>query len=217
MGPVAPRQVGSSQTRARTRVPCIGRQILKHCATRQALRYCILKAILFPPREGFRRQELFFKPFPSCKNILWVLWICSTDVTRLPLLPGWQTVMKRIIIIRRRRKYNLLTLSRALLCRSHALFHFYTWGNWGLEKLLLVQGHAIKKGKILKNKGVEIFQYDFLKNSAFNSLHIGSSESADLLPSTDIYWNPTVSHSKKDGEIRVPRLWFQHWIEACHV
>ena len=27
----------SSQTRARTRVPCTGRQILNHCATREAL------------------------------------------------------------------------------------------------------------------------------------------------------------------------------------
>ena len=35
-GPVAPRHVGSSQTRARTRVPCIGRQILNHCATKEA-------------------------------------------------------------------------------------------------------------------------------------------------------------------------------------
>ena len=34
-GPVAPRHVGSSQTRARTCVPCIGRQILNHCATRE--------------------------------------------------------------------------------------------------------------------------------------------------------------------------------------
>ena len=35
-GPVAPRHVGSSQTRARTRVPCTGRQTLNHCATREA-------------------------------------------------------------------------------------------------------------------------------------------------------------------------------------
>ena len=35
-GPVAPRHVGSSQTRARTRVSCIGRQIPNHCATREA-------------------------------------------------------------------------------------------------------------------------------------------------------------------------------------
>ena len=34
-GPVAPRHVGSSQTRARIRVPCIGRQTLNHCATRE--------------------------------------------------------------------------------------------------------------------------------------------------------------------------------------
>ena len=35
-GLVAPRHVGSSQTRARTRVPCTGRRILHHCATREA-------------------------------------------------------------------------------------------------------------------------------------------------------------------------------------
>ena len=35
-GLVAPRHVGSSQTRARTRVPCVGRQILNHCTTREA-------------------------------------------------------------------------------------------------------------------------------------------------------------------------------------
>ena len=35
-GPAAPRHVGSSQTRARTRVPCIGRQTPYHCATREA-------------------------------------------------------------------------------------------------------------------------------------------------------------------------------------
>ena len=35
-GPAAPRHVGSSQTRARTRVPCIARQTLNHCATREA-------------------------------------------------------------------------------------------------------------------------------------------------------------------------------------
>ena len=44
-GPAAPRHAGSSQTRARICVPCIGRQILNHCATREAL-YCIFKSIL---------------------------------------------------------------------------------------------------------------------------------------------------------------------------
>ena len=37
-GPAAPRHVGSSQTGARTRVPCIGRRTLNHCATREARR-----------------------------------------------------------------------------------------------------------------------------------------------------------------------------------
>ena len=35
-GPSCPRHVGSSQTRAWTRVPCIGRRIPNHCATREA-------------------------------------------------------------------------------------------------------------------------------------------------------------------------------------
>ena len=35
-GPAAPWHVGSSQARARTRVPCISRQTLNHCATREA-------------------------------------------------------------------------------------------------------------------------------------------------------------------------------------
>ncbi|XP_049551200.1 solute carrier family 25 member 44 isoform X2 [Orcinus orca] len=35
-GPAAPRHVGSSRTGARTRVPCIGRWTLNHCATREA-------------------------------------------------------------------------------------------------------------------------------------------------------------------------------------
>ena len=35
-GPAAPRHVGSSQTRARTRVPCTSRQTPNHCATREA-------------------------------------------------------------------------------------------------------------------------------------------------------------------------------------
>ena len=42
-GPVAPWHVGSSQTRARTRVPCISRQTLNHCATREAHFSFILK------------------------------------------------------------------------------------------------------------------------------------------------------------------------------
>ena len=44
-GPVARRHVGSSQTRARTRVPCTGRQTPNHCATREALGEGFLKAV----------------------------------------------------------------------------------------------------------------------------------------------------------------------------
>ena len=38
-GLVAPQHVGSSRSRTRTHVPCIGRQILNHCATREARQF----------------------------------------------------------------------------------------------------------------------------------------------------------------------------------
>ena len=41
-GLVAPRHVGSSQTRARTRVLCVGRRILDHCATREVPKLCFI-------------------------------------------------------------------------------------------------------------------------------------------------------------------------------
>ena len=41
-GLVAPRHVGSCPTRARTRVPCTGRRVLNHCATREVPSKCFL-------------------------------------------------------------------------------------------------------------------------------------------------------------------------------
>ena len=94
---VAPQHVESSQTRARTRVPCIGRQILNHCATREvpnpfAFRVIICKDLLmsswafqwfcisivsFPLFSAYLCKLVIF-----CGGILWfpflcVLWICS--------------------------------------------------------------------------------------------------------------------------------------------
>ena len=45
-GPAAPRHAGSSQTRARTRVPCISRQTPNHRATREALCCRVLSRVL---------------------------------------------------------------------------------------------------------------------------------------------------------------------------
>ena len=50
--PAAPRHVGSSQTRARTRAACIGRQILNHCATREAPVHPVLIPLHFLELDG---------------------------------------------------------------------------------------------------------------------------------------------------------------------
>ena len=47
-GPAAPRHAGSSQTRARTRVPRTSRQTPNHCATREAPRQ-IFKTLFWSP------------------------------------------------------------------------------------------------------------------------------------------------------------------------
>ena len=59
-GPVAPRHVGSSQTRARTRVPCIGRQTLNHCATREAPLWPVLMLSMISQCNGM-----------NCSKVIW--------------------------------------------------------------------------------------------------------------------------------------------------
>ena len=46
-GLVVPRHVGSSRTRARTCVSCIGRQILNHCTTREVPVYLFYSSVFF--------------------------------------------------------------------------------------------------------------------------------------------------------------------------
>ena len=65
-GLVAPRHVGSSQTRAQTRIPCIGRQTLNHCATREAL-------------DFFYRTFFLFLIW-SCRSCLYILEINPLSV-----------------------------------------------------------------------------------------------------------------------------------------
>ena len=59
-GLVAPRHVGTSQTRARTRVPCIGRRILNRCATREVRLAVILIAIALTVCEFKENQHLYW-------------------------------------------------------------------------------------------------------------------------------------------------------------
>ena len=65
---VAPQHVGSSRTRARTHVPCIGRWILNHCATREV------------PSARFWIRLGFFLIL-SCMTCLYILEIKPLSVT----------------------------------------------------------------------------------------------------------------------------------------
>ena len=63
MGLVAPRHVGSSRTRGRTCVPCIGRQILNHCTTREVLNGLLLTKVCFI-QISLVYTNVFFHPGP---------------------------------------------------------------------------------------------------------------------------------------------------------
>ena len=66
-GLVAPRHVGSSWTRAQTRVPCIGRRILNHCATREAL---VIVFKFIKPDSKITDWNLFISLFNTHSSII---------------------------------------------------------------------------------------------------------------------------------------------------
>ena len=82
-GLVTPRHVASSQTRAQTHVPCIGRQTLNHCATREALEFIfvygvrecsnfILLAVQFSQHHLLKRLSFLHCIFlPHLSKIRW--------------------------------------------------------------------------------------------------------------------------------------------------
>ena len=77
-GLVAPRHVGSSQTRARTRVPCISRQTLNHCATREAPCPFLIRLLLL----------LFCFELYKFLNIFWILTLYQIyDLQIFSLIP----------------------------------------------------------------------------------------------------------------------------------
>ena len=75
-GLVAPQYVGSSRTRARTCVPCNGRQILNHCATREALNYTFLNNPILRKKPQGKLENIFELNKKWKKKKLSILW-CS--------------------------------------------------------------------------------------------------------------------------------------------
>ena len=86
MGLVAPRHMGSSRTRARTRVPCIGRRILNRCATRE------VPILLQPHPPALATTDLFsICVILSCqeccilngiiKHVTFGDWLCEQSIT----------------------------------------------------------------------------------------------------------------------------------------
>ena len=78
MGLVTLRHVGSSQTRAQTHVPCIGRWILNHCTTREAPVKAILMWSHYLNLFEFAPDK--WKRFLKLKITCWGKWYVSLSV-----------------------------------------------------------------------------------------------------------------------------------------
>ena len=82
-GPAAPWHVGSSQTRARTRVPCIGRQILNHCATREAP---VSQFLMSAVHQAVQPPHCLFSHLDRSSVQLQLIWLLRMQMHFSPLV-----------------------------------------------------------------------------------------------------------------------------------
>ena len=98
-GPAAPRHVGSSQTRARTRVPCISRQTPNHCATREALlfssAFCFsslfYKSVITAQSWNLEQIRQISEPFVS-RGSPCVLWNKAGGKIQRQIVVPWNQI-----------------------------------------------------------------------------------------------------------------------------
>ena len=86
MGLVAPRHVGSSRTRDRTRVPCIGRRILNHCATREVPRVGIFILLMDVSQVPGTMSDHF-----RCSTDICTVVVGTVAQSRAPGRQGWSS------------------------------------------------------------------------------------------------------------------------------
>ena len=92
-GPAAPRHVGSSQARARTHVSCISRQVLNHCATREAQNFRLLKQCYWPLLKSIEitfRERLAFRHVDRHQKVAF----CRAEYARIRSRECQQREMK---------------------------------------------------------------------------------------------------------------------------
>ena len=87
MGLVAPRHVGSSRTRDRTRVPCIGRWTLNHCTTRDVPSFLISPLTLTVGMEVGGEARGGGKPLKGY-NLLERNALSNTNVNMIHAIPA---------------------------------------------------------------------------------------------------------------------------------
>ena len=132
-----PWHVGSSWTRARTHVPCIGKQILNHCATREApnlfslIRLCQVKRQLTTNLFSVSMDLPALDKSSKCNHILCGLWGLAsfTQHNVFEVHPCCSIVITSYLFMAE--QYSIVSTDHILLIYSPTdgrlvLFHFFT-------------------------------------------------------------------------------------------
>ena len=95
-GLASPRHVGSSRTRARTRVPCIGRRILNHCATREVLEEFLIPLLVQGKEASMSVQHKHIWSLGYIKCGDYISFLDTIPNPRLGALTGISTRQGRV-------------------------------------------------------------------------------------------------------------------------
>ena len=98
-GLVAPRHVGSSRTRARTHIPCTGRQTLNHCATREARGFSLFEEALLVFEAQDLNVEQYTKVAAAVQHAIQCYHVIYNKEKRATTQTSLDRFFKRVDII----------------------------------------------------------------------------------------------------------------------
>ena len=179
MGLVAPWHVRSSRTRAQTCVPCIGRQILNHCTTREVPVGMYLLSFYYLFSNCFCSSSQFVSSF--CFNHCGLMiFFCSMLVSlSFQFLCIYYRVLKN-------KFYLFIYLFLAELGLCCCMWAFSSCGEWGL---LFVAEHGLQAHGL---------QQLWHTGSAVVAHRLSCSMACGIFP--DKSWNPCPLHWQADSQ-----------------
>ena len=153
--------MGPSQIRDQTPLSCIGKQILDHWATREALILYLLARLILPSlsHQWPPHANMLFHPCMSTHHSSFHL--CAYGETLLSLHSNlWPFPWSRGI--KRQRRWNCSGGSKPLERKSSSCFHLGTWVNEGIREHALLAVPLHSRAGLHRQSSSQSSKYIFL-------------------------------------------------------